>query len=80
MKVFENGHRWINNDLWEKKLNQPYDYQKNGLLNKLLSHTIVETKNPVTQIVLQYYEKSLIFLMQYIDILKNFKNYNWKNR
>lgn len=80
MKACENGHRWYNNDTWETRLNQPYDYQKHGLINKLLSHTITNTTNPITQIVLQYYEKSLIFLMKYIDILKNFKNYNWKNR
>lgn len=80
MKVYENGHRWYNNDLWETRLNQPYNYQKKGLIRHLLSHTIVNTPNPVTQIVLQYYEKSLVFLMKYIDILRNFKNYNWKNR
>ena len=80
MEVHANGYRYYNNDEYETKLHQPYDYAKKGLVNHLLSHTIVETTNPILKIMLQYYEKTLIFLMKYVDILKNFKNYNWQNR
>jgi len=80
MEVHANGHRYYDKDKWEILLNQPYNYVKKGLVNKLLSHKLYNTTNPITKIVLQYYEKSLVFLMQYVDMLKNFKNYNWKNR
>ena len=80
MEIRENGHRYYNVDSWETLLNQPYDYAKKGLIKKLLSNRIVNTTNPITSLVLQYYEKSIIFLMKYVDILRNFKNFNWQNR
>ena len=80
METHINGYRYYNKDNWEIKLHQPYDYVKKGLVNHLLSHTIIESKNPILRIILQYYEKTLIFLMKYVDVLKNFKNYNWQNR
>ena len=80
MEVHANGYRYYHNDEYETKLHQPYDYAKKGLIRHLLSHSIVETTNPILKIILQYYEKTLIFLMKYVDILKNFKNYNWQNR
>jgi hypothetical protein len=32
------------------------------------------------RILLNYLESSLVFLMKYVDVLKNFKNIHWKNR
>ena len=75
-----NGTRFYNYDEWEKRKNSPYNYKKNGLLHKIMSHTIVETNNQVLQILLSYYEKSIIFLLNYVDILKHFKNPHWRNR
>ena len=80
MEIRENGTRYINYDRWNKTKNEPYDYAKNGLLIHLMSKKIVTTSNPITQFILQFFEKSMIFLMKYVDILKNFKNYHWKNR
>ena len=45
-----------------------------------MSPTIVNTTNPILKQLLNYVETSLIFVMKYIDILKNFKNPHWKNR
>ena len=45
-----------------------------------MSNSILNTTNPALKIILQYVESSLIFVMKYIDVLKNFKNIHWKNR
>lgn len=80
MEIRQLGTRYNKYYMWEDKKNTPYDYERNGLLNRILSPKIANTDNTVLKIVLQYYEKSLIFLMRYTDILKNFKNIHWKNR
>lgn len=80
MEIRQLGTRYNKYYMWEDRKNTPYNYEKNGLLNKILSPKITNTDNTVLKIVLQYYEKSLIFLMRYTDILKNFKNIHWKNR
>ena len=80
MEHYVNGHRFENDYKWEHKLDQPYDYAKHGLIKHLLSHKIIESKNKILQNLLQYYEKTFVFLMKYVDILKNFKNPHWKNR
>ena len=41
------GTRYKNNALFERKIHQPYDYERFGLLNKIISHKIVETKNKI---------------------------------
>ena len=75
-----NGTRYINYDKWNKTKNEPYDYAKHGLLNKILSNRIVNTDNDILKVMLDFYEKSMVFLMKYVDVLKNFKNIHWKNR
>ena len=80
MEIRTNGTRYANYSKWNKTKNEPYDYAKNGLLNKILSHKITETDNHILKTILSFYEKSFIFLMKYVDVLKNFKNYHWKNR
>lgn len=75
-----NNTRFSNYCEWENRKNTPYNYRRNGLLNKIMSHSITESNNKVLQIILSYYEKSLIFLMSYVDELKYFKNPHWKNR
>lgn len=80
MEVRDNGTRFLNYDNWEIVKNKPYDYTKNGLLKHLMSPIILDTTNQSLKILLQYVESSLIYVMKYTDILKNFKNIHWKNR
>jgi hypothetical protein len=76
----ENGARFSEFKKWEDTKNQPYDYKENGLVNHILSHKIHKTKNPILKFILQYYEKSLVYCMKYVDILNNYKNYMKYNR
>lgn len=80
MKYRENGTRYINYCLWENKKYTPYDYGRNGLLKYIMSNKIVNSDSSILQFILSYYEKSLVFVMKYVDRLKHFKNYHWKNR
>lgn len=80
MEIRGNGNRFVNYHKWEIVRHQPYDYTKHGLLKYIMSPVIVNTTNNVLKMILQYVESSLIFVMKYIDILKNFKNIHWNNR
>lgn len=80
MNYNSNGNRYKHYQAWENVKNAPYDYERHGLLNKIMSHRIYNTTNEPLKVLLNYYERSLVFLMQYVDILKNFKNPYWKNR
>lgn len=75
-----NGTRYINYNEWGLRKNTPYNYKRKGLLEKILSHKIIESKNEILNLVLNYYEQSIIFLLNYTDELKHFKNPHWKNR
>lgn len=75
-----NGTRFRYDYTWENVKNSPYDYEKHGLLKHLMSNRIINTTNTPLKIIIQFFETSLIFLMRYIDELKNFKNPYWKNR
>lgn len=80
MEVRSNGTRFNNYREWENVRNASYDYAKDGLLKHIISPAIVNTNNPVLLVILQFVESSLMFVMKYTDILKNFKNTHWKNR
>ena len=80
MEVRNNGTRFENYALWENVKHTPYNYFKNGLLKHIMSPAIVETDNTILKYLLNYVESSLIFVMRYTDILKNFKNIHWRNR
>lgn len=80
MEIRGNGTRFSEYDQWEDVKHQPYNYTKNGLLTHIMSNSIVNTSNSALRFVLQYVESSLIYIMKYTDILKNFKNIHWKNR
>ena len=80
MEVRANGMRFNNYYKWETSKHMPYDYAKHGLLNHIMSPAIVNTNNNALKILLQYVESSLMFVMKYTDILKNFKNIHWSNR
>ena len=74
------GPRYINYDKWCKVKNAPYNYAKYGLLSKVLSNQIVNTDNSALKMILSYLENTSIFLMKYVDELRNFKNIHWRNR
>lgn len=80
MEIRNNGTRFINYDSWETIKYKSYDYTKHGLLKHIMSPIIINTTNPVLKFILNYVETSLVFLMKYTDILKNFKNPHWRNR
>lgn len=69
--------------LFYKKLNTPpqtYDFMNNGLLNKTMSKVIVNGKSVILKELLKMVETSINYICNYIDRLKNFKNYNSINR
>lgn len=72
--------RYKNYTLYENKLHQPYDYERYGLIEKIVSNKLANTTNSILKVILSYYEKSFVFVMKYVDRLKHFKNYNWANR
>ena len=80
MEIRNNGMRFNDYDRWEITKYTPYNYSKHGLLNHIMSPVIVNTNNNVLRYLLQFVESSLMFIMKYTDILKNFKNPRWKNR
>lgn len=57
-----------------------YDFEHDGLLDKLMSHSITDTNNIILRFVLSVIENSIVFISKYIDSLKSFKNYVKKNR
>lgn len=80
MIVMDNGHRFLKYHEYSKELNTPYDYSKNGLLNKMMSEKISQSKSPVLKMMYDFYERSLIFLLQQVDVLAHYKDIAWKNR
>lgn len=80
MEVRNNGTRFSEYYKWEDIKHTPYDYTKYGLLTRIMSNYVLNTTNPALKVVLEYVESSLLFVMKYTDILKNFKNIHWKNR
>ena len=80
MELNANGHRFNEYHLWEDIKYKSYDYAREGLLKHIMSPVIVNTTNNALKILFQYIESSLIFVIKYTDILKNFKNIHWKNR
>lgn len=80
METYPNGHRYEYTREYDKALNQPYDYERNGLLSRIASKRISETRNPVTRFICSVFEKQMVFLLKYADVLANFKNPYFRNR
>lgn len=57
---------------------QRYDYRRKGLINKLLPPIIVNTKNKATHAVLRFLDGLFCWLLDYVDQLRNFKNWNYR--
>lgn len=64
----------------EKTKNPAYNYESNGILVNIMSHKIIESHNKFLQKILDFVEKSLLYLLKYTDELKRFKDVHWKNR
>lgn len=77
METHNNGYRYHNYNLWESKMNQPYDYANKGLLRHLMSHDIIESKNSTLQYLLKYIENTFIIMMKNIKRLQHFKDYTY---
>ena len=75
-----NGTRYDNYWRYERKLHQPYDYRHKGLLNRLMSHKIWQTKNPILSACLNVFESNLLLILGYADELWNYQNYRFHNR
>lgn len=80
MQAFENGHRFAINRSFETRLNQNYDYKRDGLLKRLISKNIYESKNPLTRNMLSFIETSLIFMLKSVDKLHYWKKFTLHNR
>ena len=80
MEYRDNGTRFKSYVDWGVRLNAPYDYERQGLIRRLMSNRIVNSPNRILQSVLNFFEGSLVYLMKYVDHLKHFKDYHWKNR
>ena len=79
-RVEKNGTRYEYTEYYDKALNLPYDYERRGLLQHMMSQRIVNTENPITRFIYNVFEKELVFLLKYTDILANFKNPYYRNR
>lgn len=76
----ENGDRFKYYYKWNKTKFSNYNYSAEGLLKHIMSPVIVNSENEFLQKILKYFEMSLVFLLKYVDRLRYFKNYHWKNR
>lgn len=80
MKTYKNGKRFNALKPYNKLRNNPYDYERHGLIRHLISKIIYDTKNPVTKFMIDTFEKDMVFLLKYVDVLMNFTNIYVKNR
>lgn len=78
--VKKNGTRYDYTVNYDKTLNEPYDYERYGLLSNMVSKRLSSTSNPITKFVYDVFEKSVVFLLKYTDVLANFKNPYYRNR
>lgn len=58
----------------EYRLYQPYDYRTEGLMNKVLPSHIINTTNESTSALISFMEKMWIFILDYVDELRYFKD------
>ena len=80
MKTYKNGKRFEALKPYNMMKNNPYDYEHNGLIRHLISKVVYETKNQITKFMIDTFEKDMVFLLKYVDVLMNFTNIYVKNR
>lgn len=71
------GTRYAGTNRYDVIRHKPYDYKKD-FLKQVLPEVITSTKNQTTRLVLQFVEHAMLFLISYVDELKQFKNPNYK--
>ena len=72
------GTKYQNSGQYDLTMHKPFDYKKHGLLKQMLPKVITNTKNSTTKLVLEFVEHAMLFLISYVDELKNFKNPNFR--
>ena len=80
MQTYPNGTRYNYTRDYDETLHQPYDYQRNGLLQHTMSQRIVNTPNEITQFIYRVFEKSITLCLKLTEVLQNYKNPFFRNR
>ena len=80
MEYRENGTRYKYYKKWEVRKNAPYNYEDDGLIRHIMSNKIAYSENHILKVMRTAFEKSIVYVLKYVDRLRNFKNYHWKNR
>lgn len=73
-----NGTRWEYTKKHQRAKWQPYDYARQGLLNKLLPEHVYNAKNTTTRAVFKFVEDVCVEILKYVDMLRHFKDWNWR--
>lgn len=63
---------------YEFRRHLPYDYKRNGIINKMISPIIYNTKNKTTKMLVDFIEAFAQFFTEYVGDLKNFKNFYYR--
>ena len=80
MNIYKNGKQFEENWRYNTLKHQPYAYKRKGIINKVLSNKIYDTKNTLLKAVLNVYEGILQFWFDSVDVLGHYINYREKNR
>ena len=88
MNTYSNGYRFYNYDKWGDIKKEEYDYVRNGLFNRIMSHVIVSAatdengnwKNNLLGNILKFAENSLIIAMDGVKRLQHFHDIGYMNR
>lgn len=75
MEAYKNLNRFSEYYKYETRLHQPYEYRTKGLLKRLISPTLANTKNTLTQRMLTFIESSILFMLSGVDLFV--KQHNW---
>lgn len=73
-----NGTRWKYLKQHTRAKHRPYDYEDKGLLVKLLPSQVINTDNTTTKATLAFVEDVLVRMLRYIDVLRYFKDWNYR--
>ena len=64
------GTRYEGMGMYDIVKHQPYNYKKHGLLKTVMPAVIINTKNKTTKLILDFVEAVQLFLLSYVDELK----------
>ncbi len=80
MTVYENLHRFAEYYNFEQHKSLKYNYKQKGLIERLISPVLYNTKNVITKKLVTYVESGIMYMLKCIDIYKNRNNWTSKNR